>query len=99
MIHTEATPPTAPATAEQILEILNGGRPVDLTALELCVVTRVGAQGWAFELGEILALGPLGREPFAERRMPDKWDVDTTPAASYAEALEISRHITGEVTA
>jgi hypothetical protein len=40
-----------------------------------------------FEKGEVLVLAANGREPFAEGRNPDKWDVHAEEFATLAEAL------------
>lgn len=48
---------------------------------------------WPFEQGEILFLGPSGREPFGEGRKPGKWDIEVVSVRTLEEAVELSKHI------
>jgi hypothetical protein len=94
-------------TAEQILYVLNDCEPVDLEALEFCVITagsRYDIRGnklaagepanyWPFLCGELLVLGESGREPFNEGRKPSKWSVEVFETRNYAAALALSELI------
>lgn len=91
-------------TAEQILYILNDCEPLDLEALEFCVITggsRRDVNGTklpddapsdyrGFELGELLILNEFGREPFGDHRNPSKWSVTTFETKDYDAALTLS---------
>ena len=73
-------------TAEQILYVLNDCEPVDLEALEFCVITggsrhdilgnrlpdHALADFRGFEFGELLILNASGRKPFGDHHMPSK---------------------------
>jgi hypothetical protein len=94
-------------TAEQILYVLNDCEPLDLEALEFCVITggyRHDLRGeklaagdrtnyWPFVHGELLVLGESGREPFGEGRKPSKWSVGTFHTKDYDAALALSELI------
>lgn len=96
-------------TAEQALTILNDGEPVDLSALDIVVITHGASQRWdvakqrmvdvdepnfwPFQKGEILLLAESGREPFGEQRKPGKWDVVETTCAGYDEAIALSEAV------
>ena len=94
-------------TAEQILYVLNDCEPVDLEALEFCVITGgsrrdilgnrlpdgASADYRGFEYGELLILDGSGREPFGDHRNPSKWSVTTFYTNDYAAALALSELI------
>lgn len=97
-------------TAEQVLYVLNDCEPLDLEALDFCVVTagsRYDLRGnklptgeepnfWPFERGELLVLGESGRERFGEHRKPSKWSVGTFETKDYDSALALSELITSD---
>jgi hypothetical protein len=67
-------------TAEQVLQILNDGQPVDLDQLTLAIITDGAGPDrdryTTYELGEILVVDRKDRrEPFGEGRKPWKVDV------------------------
>lgn len=94
-------------TAEQILYVLNDCEPVDLEALEFCVITGgsrrdvygrklsdgAPADYRGFEYGELLILNEFGREPFGDHRKPSKWSVTTFETKDYDAALALSELI------
>ena len=85
--------------ASDVLAVLNGLAPVDLSGLEFCVITathRDGGTYWPFERGEILVVDRDGREPFGEGRKPAKWDVDAEYVPTLAEARAIRERVLSE---
>lgn len=84
--------------AGDVLAVLIGPEPLDLAALEFCVITatmREGGTWWPFERGEILVVDKItGREPFGEGRKPAKWDVEAEYVPTLAEAQAISARVT-----
>jgi len=94
-------------TAEQILYVLNDCEPIDLEALEFCVITGgsrrdvygrrlpddAPADYRGFEYGELLILNESGREPFGDHRNPSKWSVTTFETKDYDAALALSELI------
>lgn len=101
---------TPQITAEEILLVLNDLVPVHIA--EIVVVTHGSAERfdipqqrmvpvdtphfWPFAQGEILLLGPSGREPLGEGRKPGKWDVIVQPCSSFAEARAMSERVKAE---
>lgn len=85
--------------AIDILAVLNGLAPVDLSGLEFCVITnttRPHDSYWPFERGEILVVDKLsGRESFGEGRKPAKWDVDAEYVPTLDEARAIRERVLG----
>jgi len=78
-------------TADEVLLVLNGLEPVDMSGWVFCVITdapedRAGGY-WPFERGEVVVLAEDGREPFGEGRKPAKWDVGEAEFATLAEAV------------
>lgn len=84
--------------ASDVLAVLNGLAPVDLSELEFCVITatmREGGTWWPFERGEILVVNKVtGREPFGEGRKPAKWDVEAEYVPTLTEARAIRERVT-----
>lgn len=76
--------------SDDVLRILNGLKPVDMSEWVICVITgrqSLRAQG-LFEHGEVLVLdGPYGREPFGRGRKPAKWDTVEEHFTDLTEAL------------
>lgn len=95
--------PRREINADDVLLILNGYSRL-ITSLTYCVITDPADEywdnasqtyvrdesWWPFHMGEILVLGPDGREPFNEGRKPSKWDVITEETSDLVEAIKIS---------
>lgn len=90
---------TTRISPEDALQALNGGEPLDLTDLELCVITgsddeRDPDYTGPYELGEIVVLREsTGREPFGLGRKPWKSWVREAHFATLAEALDCQRYV------
>lgn len=90
--------------ADDVLFVLSGQYQTPVSSLEYCVVTQPaqefwdnttrrmtkGESWWPFTMGEILVIGPSGREPFNEERKPSKWSVTTEETTDLIHALELS---------
>jgi len=93
-------------TAEQILYVLNDCEPLDLEALEFCVITGgyrheingakladgKPANYYPFERGELLVVD-AGGWALPSGRKPSKWSVTTFETKDYDAALALSELI------
>jgi hypothetical protein len=94
--------------AEDVLFVLNGLEPYELSELEFAVITTPASEAWSnhlqrvvpgeswwpFERGEVLVVSkPWGREPWGEGRKPGKWDVGCEYVDTLAEAMVIRNRV------
>jgi len=99
-------------TAEEVLTVLNGMRPVELADLEFAVAVEPAAESWCnqlqrmvpgeswwpFSRGEVVVLDvDSGREPFGEGRKPSKWDLGFEYFDTLAEAVACRERVLAPV--
>jgi hypothetical protein len=77
------------AKAVDILRVLSDMNDPGLEDIRFAVIVGGSSYSlWPFSLGEIIAIGPAGREPWGERRKPSKWPVDVREFETLAEAID-----------